>query len=1320
MSTHEFLTRARAHFDRGELHETVTICQRGLLAAPTVTEARLLLGRALMRLQRYSEVLAEMRVVLEREPANPYALSLKGEAQLRKGEVGKAAQTLLQAQHAAPDDPAIVSLRTQAENALSGEANPFIFVDEDPSTTMTRHYPVRGGVPGQPDPSRVPPHLRPQAPSRGPQAPSRPPPELNDDADAAALMDDLLETRQRVRTPDLPSARPSRAGGTMPFAAAKPTGSSAPNFMPEDQGAVEDVTDVYSGRPSAPGNLSGHAATRASQTSAPGASTVGYRKLPPQEPPRPASPPAQREPEQAGDSSEMTFVAADLLGGGRAGQPDPLPAPVASVGPPIAESSEELSMDSSEFSDEMVPTAMIPADSGLKSLRESSRLEEAARRSVHNRPIGEAPTVEARSPLRPSQPGPTGAAHGHQGMGQPAPLEPPPPPGMAPDAGTYRPAPEPVAADGHVSDWASADLVDEAPAGLGLPASAPPMYLDDEPRVAPLISPPAPAMPASPAPRPERPMAAPDDGYDPTMAVPRQSAGGGRIWQYLLVAAVVVAGGVVAGLQIRELRLDWEVTRARRAASAMVARDTYAGYMRARAVYDAISGVQVSVRNQAAAARIRAALAAEFGQGQSEAQAAVARLEQAELVDALAARAYVALVDDDAGAALAQAQAVAARNPDDGLGSYLTGRAQLLGGRSDEAVRAFERAIEVSPRPLYYVGLGRAHMALGQHDQADAAFAAALELVPGHPTAVLARAQLALESGRKIPDGLEAELDALIEEGNQPPDAQPRGVSPAQVVEAALHLVSLRSKLGDNAGARAALDRVRAMQLGDDPGFTLALIEVLERLGDTAAAVDEAKRAAARWPERLDVRLTLADVALRVDAVGEAQAALEVNEDTTLAESISRSPRALATRGRVRLALGDVDAALADLDAALDARPDLPEALLARAEIDLRRGAAKDAVKRLAPLVGKNAPMEVRVTYAAALRASGQSAQARKAIDALLSDAAEDGRVHLELGRLERDQGRLAQAREAFTKAAELMPEDPVASLELTRLLLDSGDRARARADIAALVERVDDNAEALLEAARIHTFNAQLDRAQAYLVRAAELAQVSKAALARERGRLVLRRGDPKAAVELLGQALEADAGDADTLVLMVEARIAAGDAEGARAVQRELSLMLGEETPTALLTAAMVAAATDDVDGALATYAKVDTMLDEDQASPRLRARAAYWEGVAQFKDDHLRDARKVLERAVALDPQYAQAWFLLGKVEYGRGKLDDAADAFEEAVELDPEHLPEAWFYLGEVHVELDHERPAKKALRRYLELDADGPRARDAKRYLDELD
>jgi tetratricopeptide (TPR) repeat protein len=95
----------------------------------------------------------------------------------------------------------------------------------------------------------------------------------------------------------------------------------------------------------------------------------------------------------------------------------------------------------------------------------------------------------------------------------------------------------------------------------------------------------------------------------------------------------------------------------------------------------------------------------------------------------------------------------------------------------------------------------------------------------------------------------------------------------------------------------------------------------------------------------------------------------------------------------------------------------------------------------------------------------------------------------------------------------------------------------------------------------------------------------------------------------------------------------------------------------------------------------------------------------------------ARERFAAALRLDPSRAEAWFGMGTLELARRDLASARAAFRAAVEADPTFAP-AWFNLGAVLREQGDRDASREALRRYLALDAAGPRAEQAREWVAE--
>lgn len=110
-------------------------------------------------------------------------------------------------------------------------------------------------------------------------------------------------------------------------------------------------------------------------------------------------------------------------------------------------------------------------------------------------------------------------------------------------------------------------------------------------------------------------------------------------------------------------------------------------------------------------------------------------------------------------------------------------------------------------------------------------------------------------------------------------------------------------------------------------------------------------------------------------------------------------------------------------------------------------------------------------------------------------------------------------------------------------------------------------------------------------------------------------------------------------------------------------------------------------------------------------------------QFRPEATREARRLLEQAIATDPDYAPAWLYLGMLngidsllrltgDWHPGRYEEMLVPSRRAIEIDPS-LPAAWFGLALVHVEGRRFDDALAAARRCVEL---GPNDADCLMYL----
>jgi tetratricopeptide (TPR) repeat protein len=87
--------------------------------------------------------------------------------------------------------------------------------------------------------------------------------------------------------------------------------------------------------------------------------------------------------------------------------------------------------------------------------------------------------------------------------------------------------------------------------------------------------------------------------------------------------------------------------------------------------------------------------------------------------------------------------------------------------------------------------------------------------------------------------------------------------------------------------------------------------------------------------------------------------------------------------------------------------------------------------------------------------------------------------------------------------------------------------------------------------------------------------------------------------------------------------------------------------------------------------------------------------------YQQHRLNDAAELLEQVIALNPKVAQAYVLLGEVEYGRQRLKEAKAAWARALALDPSQ-PELAHRLTQVTEELPVESKFERLSQAYFDL------------------
>jgi tetratricopeptide (TPR) repeat protein len=412
----------------------------------------------------------------------------------------------------------------------------------------------------------------------------------------------------------------------------------------------------------------------------------------------------------------------------------------------------------------------------------------------------------------------------------------------------------------------------------------------------------------------------------------------------------------------------------------------------------------------------------------------------------------------------------------------------------------------------------------------------------------------------------------------------------------------------------------------------------------------------------------------------------------------------LVVRGQARLALGDEAGARADLEAALKAVPGLEAALIARAWLELAAGNLDGARKLIEPHVsGATATTPELVTvYAAVLRASGGTSsrdQAKAMLEKVVAapPTIATAPAELELARLERDLGDFRAAGLAYAEAIKVGSYE--ARIENGLMLLDNHEPTAGHEALESLWRDQGEHAPPglAIEVARARMLVGDNAGAQQLLEVAAKTGKALAWKLAREQGRLALRKGDFAGAATALGHALDECGGDAETFLLAAD--VATSDDKHAAAVADKIGKLAPERLkgqPEASIVEGKLLIAAKKYPEADAAFVKARDALTAIKASARRQAQPHFGRAVAKYNTSDDVEARSELELVIVMDPTLYTAYlyqaFLLQDKQRAK-----ALELAKRAAELDPDSI-DGWLLAGQLASKLGDKKTFTLALGR----------------------
>ncbi|HVN85975.1 MAG TPA: tetratricopeptide repeat protein [Candidatus Binatia bacterium] len=108
------------------------------------------------------------------------------------------------------------------------------------------------------------------------------------------------------------------------------------------------------------------------------------------------------------------------------------------------------------------------------------------------------------------------------------------------------------------------------------------------------------------------------------------------------------------------------------------------------------------------------------------------------------------------------------------------------------------------------------------------------------------------------------------------------------------------------------------------------------------------------------------------------------------------------------------------------------------------------------------------------------------------------------------------------------------------------------------------------------------------------------------------------------------------------------------------------------------------------------------EPTGTPGLSAESRYNAGLALTRRDDWKGAEKKFREAIALQPEFPEAWNELGHALKNQERYDESIKAYEQALRLRPNYV-QALEYLGEAYVKMGKLDQARAVLARLQPLD-----------------
>lgn len=562
------------------------------------------------------------------------------------------------------------------------------------------------------------------------------------------------------------------------------------------------------------------------------------------------------------------------------------------------------------------------------------------------------------------------------------------------------------------------------------------------------------------------------------------------------------------------------------------------------------------------------------------------------------------------------------------------GEALLALGKDNDALMAFQRALELNPDNVSaLLWIVRTSLATGKTEEANKFLQRAVALQPNNEEAWVLKGQLARKQKRYsvAQDAYQRAIDLATSDLPLAVDMEARTEMASLLIlekkyeEAAAHVAYLlklapahpisnyiAALLAFQQGRYAAARDYAQISLKAAPDY----LQSIFLLGSSNFALDNLEQAeiqlarvVAEAPHLLPARLLLAAIHLQQE---HSVQALEV-----LGPALEQTPndvRLLALAGEAALQSGALDRSQQLIKRAIAKRPSSGGLRAQLAMLYLTQGNDEQAIQELEDTLarGEGAGQE-RALLALAYLRSKQYEKATTIAEKLVEDLPDNPIPQNLLGVILSAKGEIHKAQEAFSTALRINPTYDKAILNLVRLDILAGRLDDARERLEKVLVRDAKNVSAMMALAQLADAEGNDSEAFAWLEKA--------------------RQADPEAITPRL---------------VLARLYLRKKQAQKARIVLDEI-LRMDPDNPKGLMALGEVALIQHDVPAAIAFFARAVKVFPN--------AESYYWLGVAHVRANNIADARRSFSKALQQAPAYVPAIAMSALLDLKAGKTGDA---------------------------------------------------------------